>query len=105
MPDGLVREANEVDPPETAGFVTRDVRARKAPIRSALIRWETARRVARVVTLSALDAAGVFLAIWTALELKALLNGKSNLHLSFGQTKDVAPLAILVTVLLFALSD
>jgi exopolysaccharide biosynthesis polyprenyl glycosylphosphotransferase len=57
-----------------------------------------------VVILTALDVAGVFGAIWTALELKALLNDKSDLALSFQQTKDVAPLAILVTLLLFARS-
>src|SRR3712207_8706200 len=51
--------------------------------RSALIRWETFRKLARLVTLGALDAAGVFLAIWTALELKAVVNGKPDLALSF----------------------
>src|SRR5213079_3209589 len=55
--------------------------------------------------LAALDAAGVFLAIWTALELKAALRGKSDIVLSYHQAQDVAPLAILVTWLLFARSD
>src|SRR5205085_6705003 len=46
-----------------------------------------------------------FLAIWTALELKAFARDKSNLTLSYHQARDVAPLAILVALLLFARSD
>ena len=65
----------------------------------------TLRSILRVIALAALDAAGVFLAIWTALELKAILRAKSDLALSFDQAQDVAPLAILVTLLLFGRSD
>jgi exopolysaccharide biosynthesis polyprenyl glycosylphosphotransferase len=103
MANGLVNELKDLKPPDAAGIQVRDVRAR--PLRHALLRYEVLRRVTRVGTLTLLDAAGVFLAIWTAIELKALLNGKSNLVLTYHQTKDVAPLAILVTVLLFARSD
>jgi exopolysaccharide biosynthesis polyprenyl glycosylphosphotransferase len=105
MANGLVKELNESRARSAVPLTTRDVRARKAPIRSALIRWETLRRLVRVITLGALDAAGVFLAIWTALELKAVVNRASDLTLSFHQTEDVAPLAILVTLMLFARSD
>ncbi len=105
MANGLVNELKELKPHEAAGLSARDVRARKAPIRSALIRWETMRRVFRVITLAALDIAGIFLAIWTALELKAVVNGKPDLAISFDQATDVAPLAVLVTLLLFARSD
>jgi exopolysaccharide biosynthesis polyprenyl glycosylphosphotransferase len=63
------------------------------------------RRIARVATLLAIDIAGVFLAIWTALELKAVIRGKPDLVLSFNQAQDFAPLACLVTILLFARSD
>jgi exopolysaccharide biosynthesis polyprenyl glycosylphosphotransferase len=104
MANGLVKELQELKPPEAAPLPARDVRARKAPLRSALIRYEALRRLTRVITLSALDIAGVFGAIWTALELKAVLNGKPDLELSFQQTQDFAPLAILVTLLLFARS-
>jgi exopolysaccharide biosynthesis polyprenyl glycosylphosphotransferase len=104
MPNGLVKELQELKPHETVSLPARDIRARKAPVRSALIRYEALRRLTRVVILTMLDVAGVFGAIWTALELKALLNDKSDLTLSFHQTKDVAPLAILVTLLLFARS-
>jgi exopolysaccharide biosynthesis polyprenyl glycosylphosphotransferase len=79
---------------------SRDVRARK-PL---LLRLEAGRALLRGATLVALDIAGVFLAIWTALELKAALRGKSDLTLSYHQAMDVAPLACLVTILLFARS-
>jgi exopolysaccharide biosynthesis polyprenyl glycosylphosphotransferase len=104
MANGLVKELQELKPQDAVGLPARDVRARKAPIRSALIRYEALRRLTRVLTLGALDVAGVFVAIWTALELKAVINQKSDLTLSFNQTQDVAPLAILVTMLLFARS-
>jgi exopolysaccharide biosynthesis polyprenyl glycosylphosphotransferase len=105
MPNGLVNELEKLKSPEAAQPNARDVRARKAPIRSIVIRWESMRRLVRIITLAALDAAGVFLAIWTAIELKAVVNHKSNLHLSFDQAMSVAPLGILVTLLLFARSD
>ena len=104
MANGLVKELQELKPEEGLQLPSRDVRARKAPLRSALLRFEALRRLTRVITLSALDVAGVFGAIWTALELKAVINGKPDLEQSFNQTQDVAPLAILVTVLLFARS-
>src|SRR4051794_2280437 len=104
MANGLVKDLEELKPHEAVNLPARDIRARKAPVRSALIRFEALRRLTRVVTLTVLDVAGVFLAIWTALELKAGINGQPNPSLSFQQTKDVAPLAILVTLLLFARS-
>jgi exopolysaccharide biosynthesis polyprenyl glycosylphosphotransferase len=104
MPNGLVKDVKELKPRETVSLPARDIRARKAPVRSALIRFEAIRRITRVLILTALDIAGVYGAIWTALELKAFINGKSDLTQSFNQTQDVAPLAILVTMLLFARS-
>src|SRR5437763_11499309 len=102
MANGLVKDLQELKPHEAGlSLPARDIRARKAPVRSALIRYEAMRRLTRVVILTALDIAGVFGAIWTALELKALINGKSDLVQTFHQTEDVAPLAILVTLLLF----
>jgi exopolysaccharide biosynthesis polyprenyl glycosylphosphotransferase len=104
MANGLVKELKELKPHDAVSLPARDIRARKAPVRSALIRYEALRRLTRVVILTALDIAGVYGAIWTALELKAILNDKSDLAQSFHQTQDVAPLAILVTLLLFARS-
>jgi len=99
MANGLVRQLEEVKSAPVA-LPPRDVRARK-PL---LLRLESARAIVRVATLITLDALGVFLAIWTALEVKAALRGKSDLTLSFHQAWDVAPLAVLVTILLFARS-
>ncbi|MBX5468973.1 MAG: sugar transferase [Thermoleophilaceae bacterium] len=99
MANGLARELREARA-APAALPLRDVRSRKPLI----LRMETLRILLRVGTLMALDAAGVFLAIWTALELKAVVRGHSDLDLSYHQTLDVAPLAILVTILLFARS-
>src|SRR3954471_6707758 len=99
MANGLVRHLEEVKSAPVA-LPPRDVRARK-PL---LLRLESARTIVRVATLVTLDALGVFLAIWTALEVKAAVRGKSDLTLSFHQAWDVAPLACLVTILLFARS-
>src|SRR3954453_8754852 len=106
MPDGgLVNELQELRPATGATLPKRDVRARRPLLLRALIRLHTLRSIARVSALGALDAAGVFLAIWTALELKAALRSKSDVVLSYHQAQDVAALAILVTLLLFARSD
>src|SRR5690242_17131677 len=100
MASGLVRELQEVKRATPVELPPRDVRARK-PL---LLRLEAGRALLRGATLVALDILGVFLAIWTALELKAVLRGKSDLMLSYHQAVDVAPLACLVTILLFARS-
>src|SRR3954452_21857075 len=104
---GLRKELQELQP--APGVATtlppRDVRSRRPFLLRAIIRLRTLRSLARVLLLGVLDAAGIFLAIWTALELKATLRDKSDLTLSFHQAQDVAPLAILVTLLLFARSD
>jgi exopolysaccharide biosynthesis polyprenyl glycosylphosphotransferase len=103
---GLLKELQELQPaPGVATLPPRDVRAKRPFLLRAIIRLRTLRSLARVLVLGALDAAGIFLAIWTALELKALLRDKSDLTLSYHQAQDVAPLAILVTLLLFARSD
>ena len=100
MANGLVRELEDVKAAVPAALPARDMRARK-PL---LLRHETERAVARIAVLLTLDVVGVFMAIWTALEVKAALRDKSDLTLSFHQAWDVAPLACLVTILLFARS-
>jgi exopolysaccharide biosynthesis polyprenyl glycosylphosphotransferase len=82
----------------------RDVRARRPALLRWIIRAETFRRIVRVAILGSLDIAAVFMAIWTALELKAVIRGHPDLLLSFNQAKHVAPLACLITLLLFARS-
>src|SRR5690242_17108211 len=53
----------------------RDMRRKRPPALSFLLRMATARRVARVLSLLALDFVGVALAIMTALILKAAVRG------------------------------
>ncbi len=65
---------------------------------------EALRRGARVALLGALDVSAMFLAIWTAHVIKALAVAPEHLDRTFDQTKDVAPLACLVMLLLFARS-
>ena len=50
-----------------------DVRRKRPPLLSFLLRLETLRRAVRVVALLALDFAGLFGAIYAALMLKAVL--------------------------------
>src|SRR5271167_750241 len=52
-----------------------DMRRKRPPALSFLLRLATARRLARVVSLLALDFVGVSLAIFTALILKEVVHG------------------------------
>jgi len=69
-----------------------------------VLRFDTLRAIVRVSTLAALDLAGLVLAIYTALLLKAAIANPDQLSQMWGQTKDYAPLAGLVMLLLFARS-
>src|SRR5436309_14590745 len=82
----------------------RDVRSKRPPALSFLLRMDTLRQAARFLSLLALDFVGIFGAILTALCLKAALRDAWNLHASFQQAKDYFPLVYLVAVLLFARS-
>jgi exopolysaccharide biosynthesis polyprenyl glycosylphosphotransferase len=83
-------------------FPERDVRRKRPPALSFLLRMDTMRRAARVLSLLAIDLAGVFLAIFTALCLKAAARNALDIHVAFEQTKDIVAFAYLVTALLFA---
>jgi len=106
MGNGLARELQEVKPAEPDALPSRDVRARSAPFLGGLLGFETLRRGLRVLVLAALDVAGMFLAIWTALAIKTVIQVPEVdvLDRTFAQTQDVAPLACLVMLLLFARS-
>ena len=84
--------------------VERDVRRKKPPVLSFLLRADTFRRLARFVALLALDFAGIFAAILTALALKAAARGQLDLSVAFQQTKDYVSFGFLVMALLFARS-
>ena len=100
MPNGAVRELREVEP---ATLPDRDVRAGK-PLLSGVLRFDTLRALARMGTLTALDLAGLFLAIYTALVVKTAIVAPEQLDQMWGQAKDYFPLAALVMLLLFARS-
>src|SRR6478735_3201294 len=82
----------------------RDMRRKRPPALSFLLRMATARRLARVVSLLALDFAGVALAIFTALILKALAFDSVQLTPALHETERILPFAYLLTALLFARS-
>jgi exopolysaccharide biosynthesis polyprenyl glycosylphosphotransferase len=81
-----------------------DMRRKRPPAMSFLLRMETARRVARVVSLLALDLLGVALAIFTALASKEAVLGHLHAAKAFHETQRILPFAYLVTALLFARS-
>jgi exopolysaccharide biosynthesis polyprenyl glycosylphosphotransferase len=81
-----------------------DMRRKRPPALAFLLRADTARRVARVVALLALDFAGVALAILTALLLKAAVRDHTQLTPALHETERILPFAYLLTALLFARS-
>src|SRR5215210_3991448 len=82
-----------------------DIRRKRPPALSFLLRMDTVRRLTRVVSLLALDLAAVFAAIFTALMVKAVLrDGEWAWRASFGEAKQLVAFAYLVTALLFARS-
>jgi exopolysaccharide biosynthesis polyprenyl glycosylphosphotransferase len=83
----------------------RDVRAKRPPVLSFLLRMDTMRRFMRVLSLLALDLVGVSLAIFTALMLKAVVHGRIDASQSLRTTKEILAFAYLLTVLLFARSE
>ena len=102
MANGLTEELQEVKP--AVGLPERDVRAGRPLLLRAILGYETLRRVARVLVLAALDVLGMLLAIWTAHAIKLLGVDPDNIGNAVGQTEQVAPLACLVMLLLFARS-
>jgi hypothetical protein len=82
-----------------------DIRRKRPPALSFLLRMDTLRRLARVVSLLALDFGGVFAAILTALMVKAVVReGEWAWDSSFEEAKQNVAFAYLVTALLFARS-
>src|SRR3712207_5308408 len=82
-----------------------DVRRKRPPLLSFLLRMDTLRSTARILSLLVVDFVGVFAAILTALALKDAVLGGLDLRASYEQTLDIVAFAYLVTVLLFARSD
>jgi exopolysaccharide biosynthesis polyprenyl glycosylphosphotransferase len=82
----------------------RDMRRKRSPAISFLLRVDTARRAARVLSLLALDFAGLSLAIFTALVLKAAVLSEVSAHGAYEETRSILAFAYLLTALLFARS-
>src|SRR4051794_31057075 len=103
-------KTHAADPPAARDSVVefpyphRDVRRKRPPLLGFLLRMDTLRRGGRVITLLALDVAALYVAIFTALALKAEVRGKFDWSTVNQQTQDIVVLAILVTLLLFARS-
>jgi exopolysaccharide biosynthesis polyprenyl glycosylphosphotransferase len=66
---------------------------------------ETMRRVARVISLLALDFVGVSAALFTALVVKQAFHRALNASVAWQQTRHWLPFAYLITVLMFARAD
>jgi exopolysaccharide biosynthesis polyprenyl glycosylphosphotransferase len=81
-----------------------DIRRKRPPALSFLLRMSTARRGARVLSLLALDFVGVAAAIFTALVLKEVVHGPVLAENAVKTTKHFLPFAYLLTALLFARS-
>jgi exopolysaccharide biosynthesis polyprenyl glycosylphosphotransferase len=106
MPETRLKQ----DPVRTPGpsrlvLPATDIRRKRPPALSFLLRMDTLRRLSRVLSLLALDFAGVFAAILTALMVKAVLrDGTWAWDASFEEAKQNVAFAYLVTALLFARS-
>jgi len=84
---------------------SRDVRRKRPPALSFLLRWDTVRSLGRILALLAIDLVGIGAAIFTALALKDGVLGDLDLREVWGQTRDIVAFTYLVTVLLFARSS
>jgi exopolysaccharide biosynthesis polyprenyl glycosylphosphotransferase len=101
VPEGLVKELREIEP---VALPDRDVRAGKPLILGSILRFGTLRALVRIATLAALDLIGLFLAIYTALVVKAAIRAPEQLNQMWNQASEYFPLAALVMLLLFARS-
>jgi exopolysaccharide biosynthesis polyprenyl glycosylphosphotransferase len=100
----IVPRPPQPPPAEQGDALERDIRSRRPPVLSFLLRASTLRRVARVASLLALDFVGLSLAIFTALVLKEALRGGVEPSRSLRGTENFLPFAYLLTALLFARS-
>ena len=83
-----------------------DIRRKRPPVLTFLLRMETLRRGLRVLSLLAVELAGVFGALFAALMVKAVLQGSriDPWTASYQEAADTVAFAYLITALLFARS-
>jgi exopolysaccharide biosynthesis polyprenyl glycosylphosphotransferase len=91
--------------PPLRALPSRDVRRKRPPALAFMLRLGTLLRLARVVSLLALDFAAVYLGLFTALYLKVLITGDGDAAFAYHQTTAVVGFAYLLVVLVFAKSD
>ena len=89
-------------PPAPVPLPGRDVRRKRPPLLSFLLRVETVARVSRVISLLVIDYVGVVAALFTALAVKLIIIGNDHFGVAWHQTRQWSAFAYLVTVLLFA---
>ena len=94
-----------LEPPQALVLPDRDVRRKRPPLLSFVLRLETLRRVSRIASLLVLDFIGVAGAVYTSLMLKLAFRGDFDLRLGWHETKPSLAFAYLVTVLMFARFD
>lgn len=99
---GRITQRRLAPPPQPLHLIERDMRAKRPAVLSFLLRIQTLRRLGRVLTLLALDFAGVALAIFTALLLKEVVHGSVQASNDLHGTEGFLPFAYLLTALLFA---
>jgi exopolysaccharide biosynthesis polyprenyl glycosylphosphotransferase len=108
MPSSAPVKTRAQDRPSTAermDLPDRDVRRKRSPLLSFLLRMDTARAGARVLGLLAIDFAAIFGAIFTALALKDAVLGDLVWQEAYEQSRDLVAFTYLIQVLLFARSD
>jgi exopolysaccharide biosynthesis polyprenyl glycosylphosphotransferase len=101
----LTRETGTGPVPIPVELTDRDVRRKRPPFLSFLLRLETLRKTIRVLSLLTLDYIGVLAALATAFEVRLAVKGHSSFHVAWRETHQPAAFAYLVTVLMFARGD
>src|SRR6476620_7474220 len=106
-PPGGPSPGGPLVPPAPVSGDPHDMRRKRPPALAFILRMDTVRRLARVASLLALDFCGLFLAIFTALCIKAWALGvldRATVRGALNQTEDLVSFAFLVCALLFARS-
>src|SRR5690242_19333253 len=106
-PPGGPLPGGSLVPPAPPRGEPHDMRRKRPPALAFVLRMDTLRRLTRVVSLLGLDFLGLFLAIFTALCLKAWALGaldRATVHGALAQTRHLVTFAFLVCALLFARS-
>src|SRR5215469_14213855 len=80
---GALAERSARPPQESRSLPDLDMRSKRPPALSFLLRMDTLRRALRVLSLLVLDLLGVSLAIFTALALKAVVLSSFDLQAAF----------------------